>query len=556
MIDLFLATLRANSVMLLFFILAIGYLIGKTKIGTFELGPITGVLFAGLIFGHFQFKASASLQSLGFSIFIFSVGLQAGPRFFAVMRQDGLKYFTLALMIGSTGIASALIASHVFGLDPGYAAGALAGGLTSSPTLAAAQQGVSTGAVSVPDGYTVEQVLGNISAGYAITYLFGLLGLIVIIDKLPRLVGIDLPAEAAILEKGDPESMVPDPLTPSDILVRAYQVEESRMLGMTLTELEHLMEDTAHIRKIKRDGSFIPLRPETVIRKGDLISVIALRERVKEVIPRIGHEVSDPELLDYSPEPSQLVIINRAVVGSTLGALRILQKYGCFVSHLSRSGQTLEAWPSLSLQKGDVLSVTGPADELDRLGELLGHSEREVIETDLVTFSLGISGGIFIGAITITIAGVTIGLGTPGGLLAAGIVIGFLRSIHPTFGRVPEAVRWIFMELGLLIFMAGVGVSAGRQILATLETAGLSIFVCGLIITVTPIFVGFIFGSKVLKLNPVLLMGAITGSLTSGAALSIVKNAARSDVPALGYTGAYAFANVILTIAGTIIAVM
>lgn len=556
MIDLFLETLRANSVMLLFCILAIGYLIGKTKIGNFELGPISGVLFAGLIFGHFQFKASPSLQSLGFSIFIFSVGLQAGPRFFAVMRQDGLKYFVLALMIGATGISSALIASRVFGLDPGYAAGALAGGLTSSPTLAAAQQGVSTGAVSVPEGYSAQQILGNISAGYAITYLFGLLGLIVIIERLPKLAGIDLPEEAGMLEKSDSGATGSAPLSPSDILVRAYRVEESQMLGMTLADLERLVEDIAHVRKIKRDGAFIPLLPETVIRKGDLVSMIGLRERVKNVIPRIGHEVSDPDLLDYSPEPSRLVIINKDVVGSTLGSLRILPKYGCFVSHVSRSGQTLEARPSLALQKGDVLSATGPADELDRLGELLGHAEREVIETDLVTFSLGISGGIFIGAITITIAGVTIGLGTPGGLLAAGIAIGFLRSIHPTFGRVPEAVSWIFMELGLLIFMAGVGVTAGRQIIATIQTAGLSIFMCGVIIAVTPIFVGFIFGSKVLKLNPVLLMGAITGSLTSGAALSIVKNAARSDMPALGYTGAYAFANVILTIAGTIIAVM
>ena len=556
MVELFWETMSVNSVMLVFCILAIGYLIGKTKIGTFEVGPIAGVLFAGLIFGHLQFKASACLQSLGFCLFIFSVGLQAGPRFFSVMRKDGLKYLVLAFVIGATGISSALIASHLFGLDPGYAAGALAGGLTSSPTLAAAQQGVITGAVSLPEGYSAEQILGNISAGYAITYLFGLVGLITIMRALPRAVGIDLTVEAAKSEKGDFGASGDTPYSPSDILVRAYRVEESIVLGATLAELENLMKEKAHIRKVKRAGAYIPLRPDLIMEKGDLISVIALRAGVADVIPRIGHEVSDPDLLEYSPEPSRIVVTKGAMVGTSLADLRILQKYGCFVSHLSRSGQMIEAKPSLSLEKGDVLSVTGPADELDRLGELLGHAERKIIETDLVTFSLGITGGIYIGAISVTIAGISIGLGTPAGLLAAGIAIGFLRSIHPTFGRVPEEVRWIFMELGLLLFMAGVGVSAGSQIVATVKTAGLPIFLCGITITVTPILVGLVFGSKVLKLNPALLLGGITGSLTSGAALSIVKGAAKSEVPALGYTGAYAFANVILTIAGTIVAVM
>ncbi len=151
------------------------------------------------------------------------------------------------------------------------------------------------------------------------------------------------------------------------------------------------------------------------------------------------------------------------------------------------------------------------------------------------------------------VAGDPIGLGSAGGLLTAGLVIGYLRALHPTFGRVPGAARWVFMELGLMTFMAGVGLRAGSGILETLAQSGLSLLIAGVAVTSLPVAVGYLFGRKILALNPVLLLGAITGSMTSGASLSLVTSQARSSVPSLGYTGAYAFANVLLTIAGSVI---
>jgi putative transport protein len=209
--------------------------------------------------------------------------------------------------------------------------------------------------------------------------------------------------------------------------------------------------------------------------------------------------------------------------------------------------------PSLALQRGDVLSVTGPSANVERLGERLGHLERALVETDLLTLALGIVVGIALGTFSVTIAGVSVGLGTAGGLLTTGLLIGYLRSLRPTFGRIPNAARWVFMELGLQMFMAGVGVSAGSGILETLRSVGPSLVLCGIVVTVAPVITGWLVGSLILRLNPAVLLGAITGAMTSGAALSIVNAEARSSVPALGYTGAYAFANVILTIAGTLI---
>ncbi len=220
---------------------------------------------------------------------------------------------------------------------------------------------------------------------------------------------------------------------------------------------------------------------------------------------------------------------------------------------MRRLGEALPIEPSLALQRGDVLSVTGPSSALDRLGEQLGHVERSLVETDLLTLAFGVVAGLLIGTLSVTVGDVPVGLGAAGGLLTTGLLVGYLRSIHPTFGRLPEAVRWAFMELGLQIFMAGVGVSAGAGVLETLTAVGPSLVLCGICVTVAPVLVGWLVGRRLLRLNPALLLGAITGSMTSGAALSVVNAAARSSAPALGYTGAYAFANVILTFAGTFI---
>jgi len=163
-------TLRAQPVLTLFLILGTGYLIGNIRIGSFSLGPVAGVLFAGLFLGHFDFRMSAGAQAVGFALFIFSVGYQAGPRFFDVLRTDGLKYFSLAVVIAATGFTVAVIAAKLLDLAPGTAAGLLSGGLTSSPTLAAAQEALRTGQVKPPEGITADAMIGNVATGYAITY--------------------------------------------------------------------------------------------------------------------------------------------------------------------------------------------------------------------------------------------------------------------------------------------------------------------------------------------------------------------------------------------------
>jgi putative transport protein len=209
--------------------------------------------------------------------------------------------------------------------------------------------------------------------------------------------------------------------------------------------------------------------------------------------------------------------------------------------------------PDLVFKRGDVITFSGPEEEVDIIAEAVGDVERDVVETDLFTFGLGIVVGLIIGSFAVTIGGVSLTLGAAGGLLISGLTVGFLRSIRPTFGRVPSSALWLLMELGLLMFMAGVGINAGSGIIATLQDAGVQLILAGIVVTVIPVLVTYAFGRLVLQMNPALLLGGITGGMTSGACLNVVTEASRSTIPALGYTGAYAFANVILTLAGSLI---
>lgn len=551
--------LHNHPVLLLFILIALGYLIGKPKVMGFSFGPVAGVLFAGLVFGHFGYRLSTDAQALGFALFIFSVGYQAGPRFFDVLKTDGLKYFLLALVIAVCGFTVASVMAGLLDLEPGTAAGLLAGGLTSSPTLAAAQEAIRTGHVAVPDGWTSDQVISNISTGYAITYIFGLAGLIAIIKIAPAILRLDLVALAREVEKNgakpDAGDVKPDAL-PAHICTRTYRVTNEAAAGVPAIEYIGALWDGVTVGEIWRDGKPLPQLSEdgsTVLELDDELVLVGPTEFFLQAgIQQIGEEI--PTTSDLAQIESAEIVVNKSrSIGRTLGEYDLPGVHKLLLLGIHRSGIELPLVHGHVLHRNDILSVTGPADQIDAFGALVGHVERDMPETDLVTFALGIAGGIAVGLLSINIFGMSIGLGSAGGMVAAGILVGFARSVSPTFGRLPEPARWLLMEFGLLLFMAGVGLRAGGDIIETFMATGPKLALAGVLVTFTPVIIGYIFGSRILKLNPVLLLGGITGSMTSGASLSIVTKAAQSQVPALGYAGAYAFANILLTVAGTLI---
>lgn len=537
--------------MLVFFlVLSLGYLIGNIRVFGISLGSVGGVLIAGLFFGHFGYTMYPAMQTMGFVLFIFCVGYQAGPQFFDVLMTSGLKYLSLALVIAATGFGLAVTIASALNLEPGMAAGLLGGALTTTPTLAAAQDAVRSGLVEVPAGYTADQLLTNIGAGYALTYLFGLIGLILIIRLLPRVLGIDLPAEAAKLAGGvDPEAG-PDL---SRVSVRTYRATNLEPVTHSVTEIERLALGEFTFAGIRRGGELIDIDEQTRFELDDEVLVIGNLHSLLSKAPLVAEEISDEAGLSVPMVTTQVVIRNASITGRPLSEIRLSEHLGMLPLAVRRQRTELPLSLDLVLRRGDVVTFYGPEVAVDSLVRHFGYVERAVDDTDLFTFALGVAAGIGLGTLAITVGDVTIGLGMAGGLLVTGLLIGFLRSIWPVFGRVPSAARWVFMELGLLLFMAGVGLNAGGGIVEIVQSAGVKLLGAGMVVTLVPTLVGYFFSRKVLKLNPAEALGGVTGSMTSGAALSVVTEVAQSNVPALGYTGAYAFANVILTLAGTLI---
>lgn len=550
-VDLY-ALIRTNPALGFFLIVGFGYLIGELKIAGFELGSSTGVLFVALVFGHLGFNPPEQTESIGFILFIYCVGLQAGPQFFSAFREQGAKFLLLSVVTAAVAVILAVGLASVFGFAPGYAAGLLAGALTSTPTLVAARDAVQGGMASLPPGVTPETAAANVTVSYAITYLFGLAGLIALVSVLPRLFGVDLARESAELARervtGGRRSR-PGP-QPS---LRTYRVVNEVALQRSLGELRFFEETGCLIERVRRGETLVAADSDTQLESGDVVAVVGQPGGLARAQEFLGPEVVDSDLLELNPETHDVIITNAAVVGRTVHDLDATQQYGCFVSAVTRAGMELEVGPELQLQRGDILTVTGMKSRLERFVKAVGQMERNIHETDLVTFAFGIAAGIFIGIFSVKIGRISVGLGTAGGLLISGLAIGFLHSIRPTFGRVPEAARYVLMELGLLFFVASIGVRAGADVVATLASAGPVLILSGALVTIVPALVAFAVGRYVLGLHPAILLGGITGAMTSTPALGVVTKQAGNSIPVIGYAGTYTFANVILAFLGSLL---
>jgi len=545
--------LGQNPVVPLFLILGIGLIVGKIRIAGVQLGGVTGVLFVGLVFGHYGFRLSTGSLNLGFILFIFCVGVQAGPSFVAAFKKDGLRYAALASITALTATLVAVVLTKSFQFPMGMEAGALAGALTSTPTLVAAQDAVNAGLTST-GGLTTEQVLGNLSSTYAITYVFGLAGLVIFMGFMPKLFRLNLAEEAQVYatQGGSAGRGVEEALRMSEVpTTRAYRVEKEDLIDRDWTDDD--LKIHAATQRVKRGKDVFTPEFDYQIQIGDIVSIVGTREGHEFALEHIGPEVIDYDVLDRTTLSRTIMVSNKSTIGKTLADMHFVSKYQSQLTGLIRSGVDMPGRPDLELQLGDVLVVTGPSTQLDALAEDVGYSEGIMEQTDVVSFAFGIAIGVVVGLFSVSIGGIKIGLGTAGGCLLAGLVFGIIHSRRPTFARFPVTARNILMELGLLLFMANVAVSAGAGIVDTIKAAGLTLAFCGMLITLSPAVVCFFVGRYGFKMNGAILLGAITGAMTSTPSLTQVTKLAKSSVPTIGYVGTYAFANVLLAIAGTVI---
>ena len=544
------AALREHQELAIFLTLAIGFLIGRVKIGSFSLGMVVGTLLAGVAVGQLNIQVPAVVKYVFFDLFLFTTGYKVGPQFFRALKKDALPQVAITLVLCVTCLLAAFTAAKLLGYDMGTAAGLLAGAFTESTVIGTASDAIGRLSLSAADKTSLTN---NIPVAYAVTYLIGTAFIVWFLPNIgPKLMRVDLKEEARKLRAKIAGSGTGEPLMPSafqNLTVRAYRVMRADLLNRTVAELEARPRETrVFISRIRRDGKIIEPDHATVVMEGDIVAVLARSELLMARGTEIGDEVSDKELLDFPAELLDVVITNKSLVGKTLADLaRMDFARGVFLKKLTRLGQSMPFGPETRVERGDLLTLVGAERDVERAAKNLGYADRRTVMTDMIFVGFGIFLGGLVGLVTIVVGGLPLTLTASGGALIMGLVFGWLRAVHPTFGRIPDSAMWIFDTVGLTVFMACVGLAAGPSFFSGLQKSGLSLVFVGLVIAVLPHTMAILFGRYVLKMNPLIVLGACSGAGTITAALRAIQEEAQSELPALGYTVPYAIGNIVLT---------
>jgi len=548
--------LRNNPELAIFLTLAIGFLIGRMKFGSFSLGIVVGTLLAGVVIGQLDIKVSPLVKTVFFDLFLFTTGYKVGPQFFRGLSRDAIPQVALTVVLCVTCLLCALVFSKVLGYDVGTAAGLLAGAFSESTVIGTAGEAINR--LTLPDAEKTV-LLNNIPVAYAVTYLIGTASLVWFIPTIgPKLMRINLREEGLRMQAemvGGAE-MAPGMVSPNKLFdVRTYRVTNPALLDKTVAQLEALPERfRVSILRLRHDGNIVEVTPDSVIRQGDVVAILARKEAHLAGGDDVGPEVDDKDLIDVPLEVLDVMVTNRAVTGMTLPELaRSEYANGVFLRKLTRAGQDIPVATITSIDRGDLVSLIGTKPKVDRAAQELGYPDRPTTATDMVFVGTGIVVGGFVGLLSVTVAGIPLTLTASGGALVMGLVFGWLRSAYPYFGRIPEPAIWIFDTLGLCVFIAVVGLNAGPSFVAGLKTSGISLVFVGLVAALLPHIVGILFGRYVLKMNPLIVLGACAGAGTITAALRAVQDEAQSSVPALGYTVPYAIGNILLTAWGPVL---
>jgi putative transport protein len=551
------ASLRQNPELAIFLTLAIGFLLGRVRIGTFRLGNIVGTLLAGVIVGQLAIEINPLVKLVFFDLFLFATGYKVGPQFFRGLKKSAVPQMLLTLVLCATSLAVTVIVAKMLRYDPGTAAGLLAGAFTESTVIGTAGDAISR--LGLP-ALEKQRLLNNIAVAYAVSYLVGTSFVVWFLSSVaPKLLGINLRVECEKLEQqlGGALAQASDGHADTrEWDIRAYRLGDG-FGNLEVGKLEKsFAPERVFVERIRRGRDFIPAGPDAVLQTGDVIAVTARRRVLLSDGFVFGIEVEDRDLLNFPVHTVDVVVTNRAVADQALTALAEQYGRGVTLEKLVRCGQEIPFNPETNIQRGDLLRLVGTSAQVDRVGKILGYIERPTSETDIIFVGLGIFLGGLVGLLSLKVGAVPLSLTASGGSLVMGLVFGWLRSLRPTFGRIPEPALWVFDTLGLTVFIGIVGLSAGPSFITSLRVTGVTLLLISSVVAVIPHLVAVLFGRYVLHLNPVILLGACAGAGTATAALRAIQDEAGSKLPALGYTVPYAIGNILLTAWGPVIVLM
>lgn len=559
--------LRDNPSLAVFLTLGIGFFIGQLKYKSFSLGTVTSVLLVGVLVGQFDIPVPGPLKDVFFLLFLFSIGYSVGPQFFRALKGDGIKQVLFAVVVCGLCLLSTWGVALCMGYNIGEAVGLLAGSQTMSAVIGVGTDTINSLGVSEAEK---QQWISIIPVCYAVTYVFGTIGSAYILANLgPWLLGglKKVKAETAELEKKmnygtantDPnyiKAMRP-------VVFRAYKVTDNFFsTPRTIDETEDYFRQkrkTIYVERLRSGDTVTDVTPGIDLRitLGDEIVLSGRREFIVGDESWIGPEVFDSDLVDFMAEELDITVASKKFDLMTVDELR-RQKfmYGVSIKSISRSGVNVPVLAQVKIGRGDVVTVVGLGREVDEVARRLGYADRRTTKTDLVFVGLGIFIGGLIGSLAIHIGEIPISLSVSGGALIAGLVLGWLRSKHPTFGRLPRSSVWLMDNLGLNMFIAVVGISSGPSFVTGLKEVGPVLFLMGVVATTLPLVLGMIIGRRIFKFPAAINLGCCAGSRTTTASLGAVQDAIGSSLPAMGYTVTYAIGNTLLILWGVVIVLL
>jgi aspartate-alanine antiporter len=540
----------------IFLAVAIGTLLGRIRIRGFAIGATACTLLVAVVLGQFgAFVIPPVLKSILFGLFVFTIGYRSGPEFFASLSMRTLTQVALALVMGASGLVAIFAFAHLLHLDAGTAAGLGAGSLTQTSMM-----GTASGALEqlgLPEAVH-KQLLANIAAGYAVTYISGYILVLLFVPLVaPLLMGVNLKEEAKKLEAELSEGVAAKPqnLLYRKFQARAYQV--STASGRTVGDIEAQIGQRTVVERILRAGQDVEPRPDAVLQAGDEILLAGRSAVIVAAGPTIGPEIEGEHVMRAVPgNVVEVFITARDLHGRTLADIveRLGDKArGVFLRGLTRRGQEVPVTPGTRIYVGDVMTLVALNRDLERLEPRIGQAFRSSDRTDIAYLASGVAVGLLIGVFSLTVGSIPLTLGGGGGALVAGLICGWLRSRRPTMGAFPPAAQQSLIDLGLGGFVATIGLANGPAAWAAIQANGLVLLGAGIVVTLTPLLVGTLFAYYVLRMNPVVICGALAGAMTVDAAVTGACEVAESQTPVLGVAVPYAIANVVLTVLGPVI---
>ncbi len=545
---------KAEPLTALFASIALGYFVGKLKIGRFVLGGIAGTLLIGVLIGQFRVQIHPSIETFSFALFIYAVGYQGGPKFISSLNLKSLAQLSSATLMTFIGLGTVLLAAWWFNLDRGTAAGLAAGGLTQSAIIGTADSALARLDLA-PE--VIKQMKTNVAVGYAVCYIFGSLGPILVVAWfLPMVMKWDLRKEAIDLAKklaGGKAELEPGQFdATNDLTTRFFMATDA---GGTVDSFNKAYADTAIVCLI-RDGKSIDFDADTVLESGDAIGVLGFTKAFDQVCHDFSKEITSPDGVQVVEEKRELIMSGASKYKSLADFRRDVSGVGSgvFLQGAKRRGDTINLTPDFLFRGGDSLELVGLSKDLNAAQSKIGHKVSAAAVTDFIFFGIGMTIGMLIGLITFKLGSIPVTLGSGVGCLLSGLLFGWVRFTRPRFAALPEGASNFLRDFGLAVFVALVGINAAPQALEAIKQNGLTLLLLGAGVTIIPQIITFYISYYVLRIrNPIIAMSAVAGGRSANPAFAALLEKAGNTTPVATFTITYAIANIFLTLWGPVV---